>query len=98
MCNNVSSIFQVGTKAIAQSTYIGGYEGASEFWWLKVSPDGKRTQITEPMKAPVGPDGHILTLESVSDALSTDATGNDTMSPSISDPRIYVLTPGRIEQ
>jgi hypothetical protein len=31
--------------AIVEVNYIGGYEGFSEYWWLRISPDGKRTQV-----------------------------------------------------
>jgi hypothetical protein len=32
--------------AIVEVNYIGGYEGLSEYWWLRISPDGKRTQVS----------------------------------------------------
>jgi hypothetical protein len=42
----------VGGYAQAQTQYIGGSEGRSEFWWLRISPDGKRSQVTEPRAVP----------------------------------------------
>lgn len=42
----------VGGYAKAEGRYIGGVEGPSEYWWLKVSADGKRSQITEPKAIP----------------------------------------------
>lgn len=42
----------VGGYAKAEGRYIGGLEGPSEYWWMKVSPDGKRSQITEPRPIP----------------------------------------------
>lgn len=38
--------------AIAQYIYMGGYPGECEFWWMKITPDGKRINLTEPIKAP----------------------------------------------
>lgn len=38
--------------AVAEASYIGGYEGATEYWWMRISPEGKRTQVTEPCRVP----------------------------------------------
>ena len=38
---------KVGKRLIASTQYIGGYEGASEYWWIRIK-DGERQQITEP--------------------------------------------------
>jgi hypothetical protein len=38
--------------AVAEVSYIGGYEGLSEYWWMRISPEGKRTQVTEPRRVP----------------------------------------------
>lgn len=35
--------------AVARSEYIGGVEGQSEYWWFRISPDGRREQVTEPI-------------------------------------------------
>lgn len=43
----------VGHYAKAETQYIGGSEGRSEFWWMRISSDGKRTQVTQPKAAPV---------------------------------------------
>lgn len=43
----------VGHYAKAETQYIGGSEGRSEFWWMRISSDGKRTQVTQPKTAPV---------------------------------------------
>lgn len=37
---------------MAEASYIGGYEGATEYWWMRISPEGKRTQVTEPCRVP----------------------------------------------
>jgi creatine kinase len=37
----------VGGRAIAKSDYIGGYEGASEYWWMRIL-DGVRTELSIP--------------------------------------------------
>lgn len=39
---------KVGGYAKADAKYIGGFEGPSEYWWIRVTKDGKRQQITEP--------------------------------------------------
>ena len=38
---------KVGHRLVASSKYIGGYEGTSEYWWIRIK-DGEREQITEP--------------------------------------------------
>lgn len=37
---------------MAEVSYIGGFQGASEFWWMRVTPEGKREQVTEPLQVP----------------------------------------------
>lgn len=41
--------------AVAEISYIGGYEGPTEYWWMRISPEGKRTQVTEPKAIPYPP-------------------------------------------
>jgi len=48
----MSHSFQVGTLAVAEISYIGGFEGPTEYWWMRISPEGKRTQVTEPKPIP----------------------------------------------
>jgi len=43
---------RVGAYAKANITYIGGTEGRSEYWWMRITGDGKRTQITEAKSIP----------------------------------------------
>lgn len=44
----VTGTLEAGKKAIASYKYVGGIEGCSEFWWLKIN-DGKREQMSEPI-------------------------------------------------
>ena len=39
---------KVGGYARIKGQYIGGNEGKSEYWWIRITKDGKRQQITEP--------------------------------------------------
>lgn len=48
----VGGDLRVGAYAKANVTYIGGTEGRSEYWWMRITGDGKRTQITEPKATP----------------------------------------------
>lgn len=41
--------------AVAEVSYIGGHEGPTEYWWMRISPEGKRTQVTEPRPIPYQP-------------------------------------------
>eukprot|EP01038_Epipyxis_sp_PR26KG_P011926 gene11926-15960_t len=41
----------IGSQLLATTSYIGGVEGTSEFWWMRVTPEGKRVQLTEPKKS-----------------------------------------------
>eukprot|EP01034_Spumella_vulgaris_P034054 gene34054-41997_t len=50
----------VGTFALADYRYIGGYEGASEFWWMRITADGKREQIGEPRSNAVSNTGERI--------------------------------------
>ena len=45
---NVTGVLEVGKRAIASYKYVGGIEGCSEFWWLRIN-NGKREQISEPI-------------------------------------------------
>lgn len=42
----------VGCRVEAQATYIGGQEGASEYWWMRIR-NGEREQLGDPR--PVDP-------------------------------------------
>lgn len=49
---HISGSMVVGQYARADYRYIGGSEGRSEVWWMRISPDGKRTQVSDPQKIP----------------------------------------------
>ena len=68
---------QVGKLLVAKSYYFGGVEGNSEYWWLRITPDGDRADITEP------------TACDITKAVpSTDAPPG----PGDADPRVHRLT------
>ena len=39
--------------AYAQTQYIGGHEGASEYWWMRITAQGRRQQLSEPTPLPL---------------------------------------------
>ncbi len=41
---------------MAEVCYIGGHEGPTEYWWMRISPEGRRTQVTEPVAIPYAAD------------------------------------------
>lgn len=43
-----------GGTARAVGDYIGGYEGQSEYWWMRITATGQRSQISEPTALPMG--------------------------------------------
>lgn len=49
---HVAGDLVVGGYAKAEGQYIGGSEGPSEYWWMRVTPDGKRSQVTDPKPIP----------------------------------------------
>jgi hypothetical protein len=56
----VTGNLTIGHTARAETHYIGGTEGKSEFWWMRISSDGKRTQVTEPKATPApGTKGYL---------------------------------------
>lgn len=85
----------VGNVIAAAPTYIGGTEGCSEFWWLRINK-GKRENVFEPR--PIEPkDGCYRAVMSRLDALhAADAawlrkSGFDINADTM-DPRVYMLT------
>lgn len=96
---------EVGTYAMAKSDYIGGFEGASEYWWMRIGADGRRTQVTEPKKISVHPSsGRCLSCGGAGDqSLSTEYTSNrvdtsaadDVITSKDDDPRYYKLNEGK---
>ena len=41
--------FSVGQEVVACCTYVGGLEGNSEYWWIKVDKNGQREVLTDPL-------------------------------------------------
>jgi hypothetical protein len=74
----VAGELAVGGYARAEGRYIGGLEGPSEYWWMKVTADGKRIQINDPKPIPVVK------------GLAKDLNGTDISN----DPRYYKITSG----
>ena len=52
-----------GGYAVAEAAYIGGYEGASEYWWLRIR-DGVREQVRDQLSSdpqcPVNVDAAVV--------------------------------------
>lgn len=53
---------KVGGYARIEGQYIGGFEGKSEYWWIRITKDGKRLNINEP-KAIQNPDASNLSKD-----------------------------------
>ena len=96
---------EVGTYAMAKTNYIGGFEGASEYWWMRVGADGRRTQVTEPKKISVHPssgrclscggaDDQCLSMKHTSNPVDTVAAADDVIISKDDDPRYYKLNEG----
>lgn len=54
----VTGEMKVGSPLRAAATYFGGRQGATEFWWMRITPEGTRVEITEP-RAPAEPDSDV---------------------------------------
>ncbi len=82
---------EVGSAAVAQHTYIGGFEGRSEYWWMRITADGKRVQVTEPTAISVDSSNR-------SSAVFVNSSSTGGLSPGVPgggrDPRTYLLTAG----
>lgn len=48
----VTGDMAIGSYAKAETSYIGGVEGCSEYWWMRITSDGKRAQLTDPKACP----------------------------------------------
>jgi hypothetical protein len=64
---------------------MGGREGASEFWWMRVSPEGRRTSITEPRRCS-GAGVDVVAGAGAGAGAQVGAQGTE------GDPRRYLLT------
>ena len=94
MCIYILTYIQVGTHAVAETSYIGGYEGATEYWWMRISPEGKRTQVTEPRAVllPLVPPLPVTTA--AGDAADANIEPTTAATAANADPRLYFLTAG----
>jgi len=74
---------QVGQRLVAQVDYVGGTQGASEFWWMRIR-DGERENMSEP-SALSEVQVACLNPSNPTNPTSADADGDG------SDPRVYLL-------
>ena len=91
----IKGTFAVGNVVIAMPEYIGGIEGASEFWWLRVNK-GKRENVFEPKSIDAGDNRYTAAKAAMDQELPVDVdwlrkSGIDINQETL-DPRIYVLT------
>jgi hypothetical protein len=68
----------VGGRAVALASYVGGLEGGSEYWWMKVK-DGQRESLTDP-KALTS--AHVKMLQK-----------SDLVNLRSDDPRVFQIRP-----
>lgn len=66
--------------AVAEVSYIGGHEGPTEYWWMRISPEGKRTQVTEPRPIPYTPTATLNPLVAPADDAAPAAAPAETVS------------------
>lgn len=83
---NLSIIGQckVGSCVIAIGDYIGGKQGRSQYWWMRVTADGDREQISEPTE--------IIFSDSDFNEQKEFLLLNPSYVPNNSDSRFYLLT------
>lgn len=83
--------FKIGNVVVAVPTYIGGVEGESEYWWMRINK-GKREQVTQPRKI----DPEYAEFNSIKAALTSGkdvgARQLTSIEPGSIDPRMYVLS------
>ena len=79
-----------GYALLAESKYIGGIEGSSEFWWLRIK-NGKREQVSEPRE--IGHSNSYAACESsMAEKGFIDPSRFVDLMASPLDPRIYILS------
>jgi hypothetical protein len=96
ICENslvVSGQFFTGGKVRAHAEYIGGWQGPSEYWWLRVK-GGQRTELTQPRAVPApllsSPDADNALAVVGSD--SSAVAEHDSDANHLDDPRCYVIS------
>lgn len=82
----ITGLLQVDSTVMAVVDYIGGTEGLSEYWWIKVTPDGKRIQLSEPSEIVTQKRNYIRDDLEPSSELHKD------------DPRYYRIKEGNFSQ
>lgn len=83
----------VGQPVVAVSQYIGGREGASEYWWLRIDKDGNRENIRAPTcidLSSASTSAFNSIRNSVSDPEKRDSVTS--FPSSAGDPRVYFVT------
>lgn len=68
----------VGGLLVAETEYVGGFEGASEYWWMRIR-EGERETLSDP---------RTLTVEQQKVTLA-ELSANPTAVTTLSDPRAY---------
>jgi hypothetical protein len=80
----------VGEPVVAVSRYIGGREGASEYWWLRVNKEGNRENLTAPVA--IDPSSNS-TFDYIRDSLVHPERQLSLAGDAAStDPRVYLVT------
>ena len=84
-----------GKCLIAQTSYIGGIEGPSEYWWIRIR-NGDRENLSEPMPLTEAEQGVTFSTLSATMAPTMDVgSAAPTAAPTAmtsADPRVHVLT------
>lgn len=84
-----NGVFRVGRAVIANTKYIGGKQGCSEFWWLKTNSDGNREELSK--RAAIDAqhiDKDLTYLLDIENVLENEEVVN---SGVLDDPRVYVI-------
>jgi hypothetical protein len=79
---SVGGALFVGGQASAEYTYSGGCEGVSEYWWIRITPEGKRVQLSEP-ETVASASVVVRGVKKLDSADSGDATPSSSSSSSL---------------
>lgn len=86
--------FTEGNPVVATPSYIGGIEGASEYWWLRINK-GKRENVSEPKEIDPNDGSYNTIIRAIENKGTVDASW--LKSPGVAiDPRVHILTPDDI--
>lgn len=90
---NIGGGCTVGDVAIAIPKYIGGVEGLSQYWWMRISPSGKREQVSEPMNIIPNDPFVLQAMNAVSRGTQTQSISDHLRGSNVLiDPRLYIIT------